>query len=121
MDRRWLALVGVLAFAVTLAVITGNRLATTGALTVVFGMATGVAAGVVAALTVIRLAQSRNDWPDGRERTTLVMPTEQAERLIKMLNSRRQADPDAFPMVSERERRISVVGGASLDGVYDDE
>ncbi len=106
MDRRWLALVGMLVFAVTLAIVTGNRLATIGALTVVFGMATGIVAGVVAALVVIRLARPRDDWSDGRERTTLVMPTEQAERLIKMLTSRRQADPDGV-----RTRAAHLCGG----------
>jgi hypothetical protein len=58
---------------------------------------------------------------DGQDTTTIVMPSEQADLLIRMLNSRRQADPDAFPMVAERERRFSAVGGANLDSLPEDQ
>ncbi len=121
MNRRWLVLVGVIAFAVTLAVVVGNRLATTGALVVAFGIAVGVVVGVTAALLIIRPGARHPGQAEGCDTTTVVLPSEQADLLIRMLNSRRQADPDAFPMVAERERQFSSVGGASLDAAPEDQ
>ncbi len=119
MKNRWLALLGTLVFSVTLALIVGSQLAQTAAAPLVFGVAVGVAAGLVAggaaAVVLLRGAGSANRSGT----TTVVLPDEQARLLIKMLNSRRQADPDEFPLVADRERRFTTVGGALLDDSAD--
>jgi hypothetical protein len=121
MGMKWriVALVGVAAFAVTLAILTGSALASTGAQAVALGIAlgvlVGVPSGVVAALIVLRRAgvdAPRASLPD--DMTSIVMPAEQARTLIKMLSSRQQAAPEQFPMTA-RERSFSSVGGAEFD------
>ena len=121
MGMKWriVALIGVAAFAVTLAILTGSALASTGAQAVALGIAlgvlVGVPSGVVAALIILRRSGSdatRASLPD--DMTSVVMPAEQARTLIKMLGSRQQAAPEQFPMTA-RERRFSSVGGAEFD------
>jgi hypothetical protein len=121
-DRPWLILGGVLAFAAGLGAVVGNRLIAADGLAVALGVALGVLVGVPvgvgAALVVL---QRRGDAIPGQDdTTTVIMPAEQARQLIKMLNSRQQAEPEAFPLVSEGERRFSTVGGAAFDEVYED-
>jgi hypothetical protein len=121
-DRPWLILGGVLAFAAGLGAVVGNRLIAADGLAVALGVALGVLVGVPvgvgAALVVL---QRRGDAIPGQDdTTTVIMPAEQARQLIKMLNSRQQAEPEAFPLVSEGERRFSTVGGAAFDEIYED-
>ncbi len=118
LSQRALILLAVLAFAVALGVVIGNRLASMEAMAVALGVAVGVVVGmVVAAATAWLLLRQ---WVDGQAGTpptgmsSIVLPTEHAERLLQMLNSRRQASPDLFPLTAARERNFTVVGGASL-------
>jgi hypothetical protein len=114
MDRRWLLLAGVVAFSVALAIVVGWQLASLQALSVALGVGIGTTVGVSAGLLMLRgrIQSPEHDHPG---MTTIIMPEQQAQTLIKMLNTRQQADPDAFPMVADTERRFSAVGGASFD------
>lgn len=114
MERRWLLLAGVLAFSIGLAVVVGLQLASVQALAVAFGVGIGTTVGVGASLLMLRgrLSDPAESRPGT---TTIIMPEQQAQTLIKMLNTRQQADPDAFPMTADTERRFMAVGGASFD------
>ena len=113
MNRRGLLFAGVVAFSVALAVMVGWKLASLQALSVALGVGIGTTVGVSAALLMLRghIQDPEHDHPG---MTTIIMPEQQAQTLIKMLNTRQQADPDAFPMVADTERRFSAVGGATL-------
>jgi len=111
MDRRGLLFAGVIAFSVALAVVVGWQLAGVQALSVALGVGIGTTIGVSAALLILR-GRMQDNHPG---MTTIIMPEQQAQTLIKMLNTRQQADPDAFPMVADSERRFTAVGGATFD------
>ncbi len=117
--QRTPILLAVLAFAATLAVVIGNRLASTSAMAIALGVAVGVVVGITlgagAALFILRQRPGDLTTDPRREMTSIVLPTDQAERLLQMLNSRRQASPDLFPLTAAHEREFTVVGGASLD------
>lgn len=122
-DRPWLILGGVLAFAAGLGAVVGSRLIAADGLAVALGVALGVLVGVpvgVGAALVVLQRRGGDAIPGQGDTTTIIMPAEQARQLIKMLNSRQQAEPEAFPLVSEGERRFSTVGGAAFDEVYED-
>ena len=114
MDRRWLLIAGVIAFSVALAVVVGWQLASLQALSVALGVGIGTAVGVSAGLLMLR-GRIQNPDHDHPGMTTIIMAEQQAQMLIKMLNTRQQADPDAFPMVADGERRFTAVGGAAFD------
>jgi hypothetical protein len=115
MKNIWLPVLGVLAFAVTLAAIVGTRLATTGALAVALGVSVGIVAGVLSGLLIVfRLGRLAHPGSPEEQQATIVMTPEQADTLIRLLASRRQASPESFPMVAA-ERHITAVGGANLD------
>jgi hypothetical protein len=117
MNNRWLALAGITAFGVTLAIVVGSRMESTGAMALALGIAVGVVAGVAVGL-LVALPQRGASRPSGSvsdDQNVIVLPPDQAQTLIKLLTSRRQASPEDFPMVADRERSISTVGGASID------
>lgn len=114
MKKRWFILVGLLAFSITLAIVVGLRLASQQALTLALAVAAGAATGTGLSMILLRDGrQSTDDVPP--KHVSIVLPRPEAEKLIKMLNTRQQADPDAFPITAEEERRFVAVGGASLD------
>jgi hypothetical protein len=117
MSNRWIALAGITAFGVTLAIVVGSRMESTGAMALALGIAVGVVAGVAVGLLVAlpqRGASRPSDSvPD--DQNVIVLPPDQAATLIKLLTSRRQASPEDFPMVADRERSISTVGGANIE------
>ena len=117
MNKHWIALLGILAFAITLAVVAGSQLGSTNALAVALGVGVGVAVGIPVGLA-ITLSVSGKLLPRAtsqeQDTTTIIMPAQQAEMLMKVLNSRQQAAPEDFPMVAA-EREFTVVGGAGLD------
>ncbi len=119
MNRRILIPLGVVAFAAVLAVVVGNRLTTVGALAVALGVAVGVLigapVGAAVALIAVRGSIGALAGPQPAGTTSIVLPTEEAEKLIKMLRSRQQASPDAFPLVVDRERQFTAVGGAAIE------
>lgn len=119
LNQRVMLLLAVLAFAVALAIVIGNRLASDTAMAVALGVALGVIVGVPvgvgAAMYVMRgHSKSLGAVPTDEHHTTIVMPTEQADKLIQMVNSRRQASPDSFPLTA-REREFTAVAGATLE------
>ena len=126
MTKRWIALIGVLAFAITMAIVLGNRLSGSGAEVLALGVSIGVVAGIIAGALVAWLGilrggtLTRTAQEKTRESTTVVLPAEQADKLLKILSSREQASPSDFPMIANGERRFSVVGGATLDDEYED-
>ena len=117
MNNRWVALAGITAFGVTLAIVVGSRMESTGAMALALGIAVGVVAGVAVGLLVALpqrgTSRSSDSVPD--DQNVIVLPPDQASTLIKLLTSRRQASPEDFPMVADRERSISTVGGANID------
>jgi hypothetical protein len=125
MARRWLAVVTLLVFAATLAVVIGMRLMSSGLMAIVFGLATGVVAGTLSGLAMgWWLLRSKGggvrpgammDSDDAGQHTSIVLTSEQADRLLRMLSSREQASPADFPLVADRERRFTLVGGAHLE------
>jgi hypothetical protein len=121
--QPWLILGGALAFAAGLGAVVGSRLIAADGLAVALGVALGVLVGVpvgVGAALAVLQGRGGDALPGGDDTTTVVMPAEQARQLIKMLNSRQQAEPEAFPLVSEGERSFSTVGGAAFDETYED-
>jgi hypothetical protein len=118
MNNRWLALAGITAFGITLAVVVGSRMESTGALALALGVGVGVVAGVAIGL-LVALPQGGASRSPGAgapdDQQSIVLPPDQAATLIKLLTSRRQASPEDFPMVADRERSISSVGGANID------
>ena len=117
MNNRWLALAGITAFGITLAIVVGSRMESTGAMAIALGISVGVIAGVAVGLLVAlpRNGASRSSGSGLDDQNVIVLPPDQASTLIKLLTSRRQASPEDFPMVADRERTISSVGGANLD------
>lgn len=118
LSQRAPILLAMLTFAIALGVVIGSRLASTEAMAVALGVAVGVVVGMTVAAATAWLLLRR--WMGGQVdvppsgMTSIVLPTEHAERLLQMLNSRRQASPDLFPLTAARERDFTVVGGASL-------
>jgi hypothetical protein len=122
MNNRWLALAGITAFGITLAIVVGSRMESTGAMALALGIAVGVVAGVAVGL-LVALPQRDAFRPSGSvqdDQNVIVLPPDQAQTLIKLLTSRRQASPEDFPMVADRERSISTVGGANIDFTDDE-
>ncbi|MBN1120263.1 MAG: hypothetical protein JXJ17_04240 [Anaerolineae bacterium] len=117
MNNRWVALAGITAFGVTLAIVVGSRMESTGAMALAMGIAVGVVAGVAVGLLVAlpQRGTSRSSGSVPDDQNVIVLPPDQAQTLIKLLTSRRQASPEDFPMVADRERSISTVGGANID------
>jgi len=113
MDRRFLLvlLVGVLGFAITLAVMVGTRLASTQALTIALGVAVGIIVGIpvgaVSALIVLRVAPPRQVMSpspaQGRQ-----SPPGPVQPVV-----RQQISADSF-VLTPAERKYTVVGGADL-------
>ncbi len=111
MDKRFLLvlLVGVLSFAITLAVLVWTRLASMQAMAIALGVAIGIIVGVpvgaVSALIVLRMAPPRQVAPPVQSKQPSPVPTQPV--------ARQQASPDAF-VLTPTERKYSVVGGADL-------
>lgn len=118
-SQRAVISLAVLVFAVTLGAVVGNRLVSTNAMAIALGVSVGavagIATGVIAALFVLRQRPSDPTADPTRGMTSIVLSADQAERLLQMLNSRRQASPDLFPLTAAHEREFTVVGGASLN------
>ncbi len=122
MNNRWLALAGITAFGITLAIVVGSRMESTGTMALALGISVGVVAGVAVGL-LVALPQRGVSRPSGGapdDQNVIVLPPDQASTLIKLLTSRRQASPEDFPMVADRERSISSVGGANIDFTDDE-
>jgi hypothetical protein len=110
MDKRFLVvlLVGVLGFAITLAVMVGTRLASMQALTIALGVAVGIIVGVpvgaASALIIIRVAPPRQvvSPPPVQPTAPPVQPV-----------ARQQVSPNSF-VLTPTERKYTVVGGADL-------
>lgn len=124
MNNRWLVIGAVLVFSIGLAIIVGLQLTGVQAMLVGLGVGIGVMTGILSGIgTAALLLRGRiftdNDVPSGM--TQIVMPHDQAQKLIKMLNTRQQADPDAFPLTAERDRQFTTVGGAAWDEETDED
>lgn len=124
MDKRVIiALVGALAFSITLGIVVGTRLvgqAVAIALGAAVGVTVGVVVGVTAALVILRMGRFRDGvypvWDGlepGETPTVIALTPEQADVLLRALQ-RQQASPEAFSMPVGRSREFSAVGGASL-------
>ena len=119
MNRRMIALVGVLAFAITLAIVIGNRLPGE-SVTIAFGIAVGIVLGIPAGMLAMTIGLRRAHSPEtAKGTTTLVMTPQQADRLFRALE-RPQASPDGFTLPPRQERQFSTVGGADLADTFDE-
>ncbi|GEM_PF-5599768 len=114
MDRRFLLvlLVGVLGFAITLAVMVGARLASTQALTIALGVAVGIIVGVpvgaVSALIVLRVASPPRQVMPPSPAQGKQSPTVPVQSVVHQ-----QVSADSF-VLTPAERKYTVVGGADL-------
>lgn len=119
LNTRWIALVGVTAFAIVLAVVLGTRLSGE-AVWFAFAMAVGVVSGVASSIATSMLISESRQSPSPRsdpEQTSATIPLtqEQADVLVKLLG-RPQVPPGSFTLRSPSGRRFSTVGGADLTG-----
>lgn len=117
MDKRFLgSLAIVLAVCITLAIVIGQKLASSGAAYMVLGIATGTAVGIITGgLAGWRVARNKSLPDSNQDLTAVYLSTDQADKLLKIISSREQASPTDFPLTAERERRFTLVGGAHLD------
>ncbi|MCC6904219.1 MAG: hypothetical protein IT326_00150 [Anaerolineae bacterium] len=120
MSTRILALIGVLAFSVALAVIVGSQLTSPQALAVGLGVGLGVSVGVLLGVLIARLTPRtrRLELRDGERVTALVMSADEAAALIKVLD-RAAAQPEtaAQPVTPPtRRRELTSIGGATFSG-----
>jgi hypothetical protein len=124
LNTRWIALVGVTAFAIVLAVILGTHLsgqAAWFAFALAVGVVSGVASGIASSLLVSGSRQPKkqttyND-PD-QVSATIPLTPDQADVLVKLLG-RPQVQPGSFSLRSPSGRRFSAVGGAELTDEVD--
>ncbi len=123
MNRRIIVLVGVAAFAVTLAIVLGSRLSGE-ALLVVLGIALGVVLGIpVGAMAVLvgrRTGQAEGDVPGMAESSSVITLTDEQAELLSRALGRPQASAEGFRLASRQGRQFSAVGGADLADSSDD-
>lgn len=111
MNKGWLLPLGVLTFAITLAIMLRDSL--TGdarliAIGVILGLIVGVPAGMLSMMVASKMHLRA---PASRISPDLGAPSpDQAETVF----SRQEASADQFGLPSHRERRFSAVGGADL-------
>ena len=113
MSGRWIVAGGVLAFAVTLAIVLGNRLigdAAAIALGVSVGVIVGVPVGVFAALFVLRSSAAQPFFPPQRAEHL-----EESHPISRSGPPRQQATPETFAPKPASRREFMAVGGATLD------
>lgn len=119
-NRRMIALVGISAFAVALAIVIGTRL--TGELLM---LALGLALGIVIGIPVGVLTITVGRWPQKRflgteeGSSSLTLTAEQADQLLTALDRPQQASPDTFTLPPRQNREFSAVGGAEINDDYD--
>ncbi len=109
-DKRFLILIGVLAFAITLAILTANRLTTEDAGMVAFAVAIGVAVGTGVGLILLRFGGGFR-----QEGADVSLTQDQADALFALLDNRQQVSADTFPLQASRNREFAEVGGAQLN------
>lgn len=119
MNKNFLIPLGVVAFAVTLAIVMRDSLSGEAQLVAV-GIAIGLIVGVPAGMLSMALAgrASRSDQPASPSPSISLSP-EQTEMLLKAIE-RQQASPAGFGLTSRQERTFSAVGGAEVPGLSGD-
>lgn len=119
LNTRWIILVGVTAFAITLAVVLGTRLSGQTvwfAFALAIGVVSGVASGVATSLMISSSWQPQKQSEEPNQfSATIPLTPDQAEVLVKLLG-RPQVKAGSFTLRSTSGRQFSAVGGAEFTG-----
>lgn len=121
MNARYLIPLGVVAFAITLALVLADSLSAEGrvlALGLAVGLIIGVPVGMLSMALAARARSAGRSQPDSQAGPAL--SPEQTDLLLKSLE-RGQASPQAFGLAARQRRTFSAVGGADLADARGDE
>lgn len=120
MNKNFLIPLGVVAFAVTLAVVMRDSLSGEAQL-VAFGIAIGLIVGVPVGMLSMALARraDRAGHAQASSSTALSLSPDQTELLLRAIE-RQQASPASFGLTSREGRTFTAVGGADVSGLSGD-
>ncbi len=120
MNKNFLIPLGVVAFAITLAVVLRDSLSGEAQL-VAFGIAIGLSVGIpvgMASMALARRADRTSQTPTPPS-TALSLSPDQTELLLRAIE-RQQASPGGFGLTSREGRTFTAVGGADVASLSND-
>ncbi len=116
MNKNFLIPLGVVAFAITLAMVVRDSLSGEAQL-VAFGIAIGLIAGVPVGMASMALARraDRASQAPAPPSTGLSLSPDQTALLLRAIE-RQQASPSSFGLTAREGRTFTAVGGADVSG-----